>query len=597
MAYYSDELIEEVISQNDIVEVVSEYVQLTKSGRNYMGRCPFHKEKTPSFCVSMDKQIYKCFGCGAGGNVIYFAMKIENMEFIEALEFLAVRAHIDLDKYITSSYSNKKDNRDMKEVIYSINKEVARYYHNNLVEKLAENNNNLVKEYITKRNLDKNIIIKFGIGYGSGKVPLYKYLQDKGYTKEQILASGIVLESEKGKPYDRFFSRLIFPILDIRDRVIAFGGRVLDKSMPKYLNSAENIVYYKGKHLYALNFVKKETLENIVIVEGYMDAVSLQKHGFRNVVASLGTALTEDQARLIKKFTDNVIIAYDQDGAGQDATLRGLDILASKGLNVKVLKLDRDDVKDPDEYVNKYGPERLKNCLANSVSLIEFKVSRIENNLDINNVDSKIKFLNGVANILSKIDNNIERDIYIDIISKKYKISKEPIIKEIEKRQKKDSSNTITNIGDISKKISSNVNVRKRIEQYIIALIIAKNKSVQELICENIDEKIFKNPELKKLYNHIMLLSKDYDINKIDILSKTTDESLIKELTDVMYIDVSMSEKDKLLNDVLNHIKKIKFTDRRLEILQRLSEDISNDEKEVLQLELSQILIGLSKLK
>lgn len=286
MAYYSDELIEEVISQNDIVEVVSEYVQLTKSGRNYMGLCPFHKEKSPSFCVSMDKQIYKCFGCGAGGNVIYFIMKNENMEFIEAVEFLASRAHIDLNKYITSSYSNRVDNKDLKEVIYNINKDSAMYYHKNLVQKLEEDNN-LVKEYIKKRNLDKNTIIKFGLGYGSGKIPLFTYLTDKGYTKEQIIASGIIIENENGKLYDRFFSRLIFPIFDIRDRVIAFGGRVLDKSMPKYLNSAENIVYYKGKNLYALNFAKREKIDSVIIVEGYMDAVSLQKYGFTNVVASL----------------------------------------------------------------------------------------------------------------------------------------------------------------------------------------------------------------------------------------------------------------------------------------------------------------------
>lgn len=597
MAYYSDELIEEVISQNDIVEVISEYVQLTKSGRNYMGLCPFHKEKSPSFCVSMDKQIYKCFGCGVGGNVIYFIMKIENMDFIEAVEFLATRAHIDLSKYVTSSYSNKVENKDLKEVIYNINKDSAMYYHINLTQKLEEDNN-LVKEYIKKRNLDKNTIIKFGLGYGSGKIPLFKYLTDKGYTKEEILASGIIIENENGKLYDRFFSRLIFPIFDIRDRVIAFGGRVLDKTMPKYLNSAENIVYYKGKNLYALNFAKREKIDNLVIVEGYMDAVSLQKFGFTNVVASLGTALTIEQARLIKKYTDNVIIGYDQDAAGQDATLRGLDILNSKNLNVKVLKLDKDDVKDPDEYINKYGPERLKNCLLNSMSLIEFKVSKLEKNLDIQNIDSKIKFLNGVANILSKIDNNIERDLYVDKIASKYKIGKEPILKEIDKKLKKDNNNNVANnVNDVPRKIGSNINARKKIEQYIIALIIIKDKSIQNRILENVNENTFKNVGLKNLYNYIMSLSKEYDLNKIDILSKIKDEDLIKELTDVMYIDVSISGKEKLLSDVLNQIKKSKFTDRRIEILQRLGENISEDEKNILQFELNQILIQMSKLK
>ena len=285
MAFYSEDLIEEVLSQNDIVDVVSEYVTLSKSGRNFMGLCPFHREKSPSFCVSMDKQIYKCFGCSAGGNVIYFVMKIENLEFWESVEFLSNRSHIDLDKYTINNGFKKADNTDLKDVIYNINKESAIYYHNNLVDKLKENN--IVKEYVLKRNLDDNTITKFGIGYGTGKVPLYNYLLEKGYTKEQLFASGIIVENDNKKIYDRFFNRLIFPIFDIRDKVIGFGGRVLDNGMPKYLNSAENIIYSKGKHLYALNFAKKQKMDTIIIVEGYMDVVSLHKHGFTNVVASL----------------------------------------------------------------------------------------------------------------------------------------------------------------------------------------------------------------------------------------------------------------------------------------------------------------------
>ena len=241
------------------------------------------------------------------------------------------------------------------------------------------------------------------------------------------------MENSKGKIYDRFFSRLMFPIFDIRDRIIAFGGRVLDNSLPKYVNSPENEIYFKGKNLYAMNLAKKEKLDNIIIVEGYMDAIALQKSGFKNAVASLGTALTENQARLIKKYTDNVIIGYDQDGAGQDATMRGLDILAARKLNVKVLILDKSDVKDPDEYINKYGPERLKNCLDNSISLVEFKVKKLEKSLDINNIDSKIKFLTGVADIMAKIENDIERDLYIDKIARKYDIGTGPIIKELKK--------------------------------------------------------------------------------------------------------------------------------------------------------------------
>lgn len=310
-----------------------------------------------------------------------------------------------------------------------------------------------------------------------------------------------------------------------------------------------------------------------------------------------GTALTIDQARLIKKFTDNVIIAYDQDAAGTEATLRGIDILNENGLNVKILKLDREDVKDPDEYVNKYGFERLKNCISNSLSLVEFKVSKLEKDLDVNNVDSKIKFLNAVANILSKIDNNIEREIFTERISNKYNIGKEPIRKEIDRKLKKEK-NTQTTYSNYDIKLKSvDVSVRKKIEQYIIALMILKDKNIYKRICENIDENTFKIKELKMLYFHIKEILQEKNLNKIDILSKIDNEEEIKELTDIMYIDISVNEKEKLLQDVLKQINKAKFFERRIEILERLKQDISKDEKDILQLELNQIMLQINKLK
>ena len=346
----------------------------------------------------MDKQIFKCFGCSEGGNVISFIMKIENLDFWDAVEMLAERANIDTSRFeVKNYYDNKKDTqmKDLKDTLFNLNRDVGIFYHNNLIE-LLKDASNPVKDYIIKRKLDIKTINKFGIGYATGKIPLYDHLISLGYTKDDILASGIIIENNNGKMYDRFYSRIIFPIFDIRDRIIAFGGRafstkVLEKTIPKYVNSPENDIYHKGKTLYLMNFAKREKLENIIIVEGYMDAIALQKFGFTNAVASLGTALTENQARLIKKYTDNVIIGYDQDGAGQAATMRGLDILANHGLNVKVLRLDHDDVKDPDEYLNKYGAERLKKCIESAISLVEFKVSILEKDLDLENFDSKVK--------------------------------------------------------------------------------------------------------------------------------------------------------------------------------------------------------------
>lgn len=601
MAYYSEDLIEEVISQNDIVEVISEYVQLKKSGRNYMGLCPFHREKTPSFCVSMDKQIYKCFGCSEGGNVISFIMKLENLDFWDSVELLAQRAHIDLSRFEVRSFSNNPKSQkkeDLKETLFKLNKEVGIYYHNNLMEILNSTGYNEVKEYVKKRKFDLNTIKRFGIGYANGKVPLYNYLLEKGFSKSEMLASGIIMENSKGKIYDRFFSRLMFPIFDIRDRIIAFGGRVLDNSLPKYVNSPENEIYFKGKNLYAMNLAKKEKLDNIIIVEGYMDAIALQKSGFKNAVASLGTALTENQARLIKKYTDNVIIGYDQDGAGQDATMRGLDILAARKLNVKVLILDKSDVKDPDEYINKYGPERLKNCLDNSISLVEFKVKKLEKSLDINNIDSKIKFLTGVADIMAKIENDIERDLYIDKIARKYDIGTGPIIKEVEKRLKKASNDEIViDMQSINRKMQLVTNIRKRQEQYIIALILCKDKKIQEEIFDKIKPEDIHDENVRNIYNFLIDLKNNFDINKIDILSKVRDEEMVKELTEIMYIDLSMSDRNKLFHDVIKNKNKEKLFLRRDEILKRISENITSDEKEILNFELNQIVVELSKLK
>lgn len=599
VAYYSDDLIEEVISQNDIVDVIAEYVSLKKSGRNYMGLCPFHREKTPSFCVSMDKQIFKCFGCSEGGNVISFIMKIENLEFWDAIELLAERAHIDTERYeVKSFYNNKMESKkDLKETLYKLNKDVGLYYHNNLIEILKEDKS-IVKDYIIKRKLDIRTITKFGIGYANGKTPLYDHLIKLGYSKDDILASGILVQNDRGRIYDRFYSRLIFPIFDIRDRTIAFGGRVLDKSLPKYVNSPENEVYHKGKTLYGFNFAKREKLDNIIIVEGYMDAIALQKSGFRNAVASLGTALTDNQARLIKKYTDNVIIAYDQDGAGQDATLRGMDILVSKNLNVKVLILDKDDVKDPDEYINKYGAERYKKCIENAISLVEFKVAKLEKKLNLNDIDSKVKFLTEVANILSKIDNNIERDLYIDRIARKYRMGTGPIIAEVEKRIKSSASNDVAvDMQSINKKMQLVTNIRKRQEQYIVALVLSKDKNIQNILFEKISPNDIYDSDVRSVYKFLLDLKEKYDINKTDILSKIQDEELIKEITDIMYIDISNVDKEKLLQDVLKNKNKERLYTRRDEILKRTSEDISRDEMEILQLELNQIIVELSKLK
>ena len=431
MARYSDELIDEIRNSNDIVDVISQYVVLKRSGRNFFGLCPFHKEKSPSFSVSPDKQIFHCFGCGVGGNVIHFVSKIENLDFKPTLELLAERSGITLPTLENGEDANRLK---LKEKVYQINKFTANYFHENLYKPTAKE----AQGYVKKRKLDNNTLKTFSIGFSTNFDELYKALKGQGFTDEEILASSLVSKSQKGQFYDKFKERLMFPIKDVQDRVIAFGGRVLDDSKPKYINSPENIVYSKGRNLFGLNIAKKSGKDKIIIVEGYMDAISLYQRGITNVVASLGTALTEAQGRLLRKYASQVIIGYDADGAGQAATIRGMEILQNLGCDIRILQLDG-DAKDPDEYIIKYGSGRFEKCVENAISLVEFKVRTLKNTLKVETASDKIKFLNEIVKILSKVDNNIEREIYIDKISKEYGISKEAIYGEANKASNNNS--------------------------------------------------------------------------------------------------------------------------------------------------------------
>ena len=358
----SEEILEKIKSQNDIVDVISERVRLKKAGRNFTGLCPFHNEKTPSFSVSQEKQIYKCFGCGEAGNVISFVMKDKNLPFIEAVKYLANRANIPLKLGNgEQSQSNRK-----KELLYKVNVEAAKFFFSNLM------NNQNAKEYFLNRGIKEETIKKFGLGYANDSWnSLMFYLRKKGINDGLLEEAGLIsVNKEKGRKYDRFRNRVMFPVFDYQGKVIGFGGRVLDDSKPKYLNSPETLVFQKGTNLYGLNFALKHNMSEryFVIVEGYMDLISLHQYGITNVVASLGTALTINQARLLKRYADKVVISYDADLAGQMATLRGLEILRTAGFDVRVLSIPQG--KDPDEYVRSNGREAFLKSIPSSAFLI-----------------------------------------------------------------------------------------------------------------------------------------------------------------------------------------------------------------------------------
>ena len=595
MVRYSDELIDEIRNSNDIVDVISQYVVLKRSGRNFFGLCPFHKEKSPSFSVSPDKQIFHCFGCGVGGNVFHFISKIEGIDFKETIEVLAEKAGIALP-----TLDNAGDNRlqKLKARVYEINKETAMFYHQNLYKPTSKD----AQEYVKKRKLDNNTLKNFLIGYSGKFDELYRYLKQKGFTDEEILASSLVNKNDRGKFIDRFRHRLMFPIQDVRNRIIAFGGRVLDDSKPKYINSPENLVYSKGRHLYGLNNAKKGDLKKIIIVEGYMDAVSLHQRGITNAVASLGTALTEAQGRLLRKSSEQVIIGYDSDGAGQAATLRGLEILQNLGCDIRILQLE--GAKDPDEFVTKYGSGRFNKFVDDAISLVEFKVKVLKNSLNIQNTSDKIKFLNEIAKILSKVDNNMEKEIYIDKISKEYKISKEAIYSEINKliypnnTGAKELENTRPRY-KIAKKEETNINEAViRRENTIISLLLTPDSNTYQKISEQITPQDFKYDVNKKIVTKIYEEFQKGNNNIDNIVGYFQDEEIINHLTEIMAEDYGITEIDKGIEDILSVYAKEKVINQRNEILKML-DDKSLTKEEIANLEklLSEVIIKLAKIK
>ena len=592
--YYSEELIEEIRSSNDIVDVISQYVILKRSGRNFFGLCPFHKEKSPSFSVSPDKQIFHCFGCGVGGNVIHFVSKIENLGFKDTLEMLANRVNIQLPEL--DGYDSDV-NAKLKSRLYELNQATATFYHENLYKPSSKE----AQEYIKKRKLDNNTLKSFLIGYSGVFDELYTYLKSKGFSENEILASGLVNKNENGRFIDRFRRRLMFPIQDVRNRVIAFGGRVLDDSKPKYINSAENLVYSKGRHLFGLNLAKNSQKKNLIIVEGYMDCISLYQRGITNVVASLGTALTEAQGWLLRKHSEQVVMGYDADGAGQAATIRGMEILQNLGCDIRILQIE--GAKDPDEFVVKYGPERFNKYVENAISLIEFKIKILKKDLNLENANDKIKFLKEIAKLLSKVNSDLEKEIYLDKISKTYNISKDAVQAEINKLLYADSKGEKV----LEKPFKSFVKkdepkeavseIDKKREDMIIYLLITypdksfnriKNTIRMEDIQSETNRKI-----IKKLYEEL----EKGDIN--NILDKFEETEEVNYLSGIMAQDFEIVDEQKAIDDIINIYTKKKLINKRNEILKKLEapESTDKDEMKNLERELSNIIIELAKIK
>lgn len=420
--YYSDELVEEVRQRNDIVDIISGYVNLKKKGGNYFGLCPFHNEKSASFSVSPGKQMYYCFGCGAGGNVFTFIMNYENYTFAEAIKLLADRAGIALPEIEDSKEAREKDNR--RKTLLQINKEAATYFYY----QLRAPQGRVGLDYLKGRQLSNETMNRFGLGY-SNKTSndLCQYLRHKGYPDELIRESGVAVFNEKYGMSDKFWNRVMFPIQDVNHRVIGFGGRVMGEGEPKYLNSPETPVFDKSRNLYGLNFARTARQDNIILCEGYMDVIAMHQAGFTQAVASLGTAFTSGQANLLRRYTENVILSYDSDGAGVKAALRAIGILKEAGLTGKVLNLE--PYKDPDEFMKNLGREEFVKRLSQAENTFFFELRMMQKQYDLSDPEAKTKFYNEIAKKLCGFSEEVERENYTEAVAEKYNISMESLKK------------------------------------------------------------------------------------------------------------------------------------------------------------------------
>lgn len=419
MPWYSEEQIEEVRSRSDIVSVIGRYVRLKRTGSGYTGLCPFHNEKTPSFHVNPARQMYKCFGCGVGGNVLTFVMEYENLTFPEAMEMLAEQVGIDLPKQEMTA--QQKQQEGIRQTLLEINKKAARYY----FALLKSPRGKVGYDYLTGRGLTDETILHFGLGFaGQGGGELYQYLKKEGYSDQILKETGLFKMDERGV-YDKFWNRVMFPIMDVNNRVIGFGGRVMGDAKPKYLNSPETKIFDKSRNLFGLNYAKRGKRNNMILCEGYMDVIALHQAGFTNAVASLGTAFTEQQANLIRRYTDEVLLTYDSDGAGVKAAMRAIPMLRRAGITGKVIHME--PYKDPDEFIKNLGADEFEKRIEEAQNSFFFEIEVTKRNYSMSDPDQKTKFIHEIARKLLVFEDKIQRNNYLEAVAARYNIKTEDL--------------------------------------------------------------------------------------------------------------------------------------------------------------------------
>lgn len=553
MAYYSDELIEEVRSRNDIVDVISGYVRLTKKGSTYFGLCPFHNEKTGSFSVSPNKQMYYCFGCGAGGNVFTFLMQYENFSFPEAMEALAERAGIELPKQEMSAQAKKE--ADKRQILLEINKAAGKYYYM----LLRSEHGKQAYEYFKKRELSDATMQKFGLGYSDKySDDLYRYLRKLGYDDAILKESGLVSIDEVRGGHDKFWNRAMFPIMDVHNKVIGFGGRVMGDGEPKYLNSPETKVFDKSRNLYALNFARQTKIPQMLLCEGYMDVIALHQAGFDNAVASLGTAFTSGHASLLKRYTKEVYLTFDSDGAGIKAALRAIPILKEVGLTAKVINMK--PYKDPDEFIKALGAEEYQKRIDAAENSFMFEIRILEQKYDMKDPEGKTAFQTEVAKKLLDFTTELERNNYMEAVADKYHMSFEAL---------RNLVNQLGTQGGLVKErtpLKSGLNEKKhkkedgmKQSQKLLLTWLIEYDNLYDKIKDIITPEDFTEDIFRKVAELLYEQKKSGTVNPAQIISLFAEEEEQREVAELFHARIhevdSAAERDKALKETILRVK------------------------------------------
>lgn len=559
---YSDDLIEEIRMRNDIVDVISGYVKLQRKGSSYFGLCPFHNEKSPSFSVSPSKQMYYCFGCGAGGNVFTFLMEYENYSFMEALRVLADRAGIQLPQ---QEYSQEaKEQADLKAMLLEVNKLAAKYYYYQLRREGGAQG----MAYLKGRELSEETINRFGLGYSDKfSNDLYRYLKSKNYSDEILRQSGLFNVDERRGMYDKFWNRVIFPIMDVNNRVIGFGGRVMGDAKPKYLNSPETKIFDKSRNLYGLNIARTSRKKNLIICEGYMDVISMHQAGFNNAVASLGTALTSQQASLLKRYTDEVLIIYDSDEAGVKAALRAIPMLKTAGLATKVINLK--PYKDPDEFIKNMGKEAFQERLDQGMNSFMYELHALEQQYDMKDPQGKTDFFKETARKMLRFEDEIERNNYIQAVADSYRIEPENLRKMVNRMAMQG-----VGIQEPMKPKSGQNRPREKQDGYEMSqkLMLTWLTSYPEIfgqVSQYISPDDFTNPLYHTVAEMLYRQYSDGELNPARLLNNFTDSDEQKEVAAVFNARIPLEteeERKKALLDVICRLKENSIAHRTAQL-------------------------------